>query len=290
MTELHDFPLHEPPEEPTRHQGTRLGPLVAVAVVLGAAAAGIVYWMSSSQGENAVPAPAVAESPIMPGPDVVPDQPEAEDPETLVLPHVDESDLVVRDLASVLSSHPGLAAWLVTDELIRTFTVAVENVADGQNPAARLPALAPKGGFGTTGHGEQVSIDQRSYDRYNRHGDVVASLDADGCARLYATLEPLIAEAYRDLGYPEGGFDGTLERAIRRLLVTPVVDRNVMVIPRLVYYEFADPTLEDLSPVQKQFLGMGPRNVRLVQAKLRELAAALGIPDERLPTPVVIVH
>ena len=61
MTELHDFPLHEPPEEPTRHQGTRLGPLVAVAVVLGAAAAGIVYWMSSSQGENAVPAPAVAE-------------------------------------------------------------------------------------------------------------------------------------------------------------------------------------------------------------------------------------
>jgi hypothetical protein len=28
---------------------------------------------------------------------------------------------------------------------------------------------------------------------------------------------------------------------------------------------------------------MGPRNARIVQDKLREIAHALGIPDERLP-------
>ena len=291
MTELGDFPLHEPPEQPTRRQRSRLGPLVAIALLLGAAAAGIMYRMSAGQGEKAAPpSPAVAEIPVTPEPDAVPDQVEAGGPEKLVLPLLDESDALLRDLASALSSRPELAAWLVTDGLIRTFTVAVENIANGQNPAQRLPALAPKGEFRTTGRGDEVFIDQRSYDRYNRHGDLVASLDADGTARLYATFSPLIAKAYRDLGHPEGGFDETLERAIRRLLDTPVVEREVVLIPRPVYDEFADPSLEALSPVQKQLLGMGPRNVRLVQAKLRELAAGIGIPEERLPTPVVIVH
>ena len=291
MTELGDFPLHEPPEQPARRQGSRLGPLVAVALLLGAAAAGIVYRMSAGQGEEAAPpSPAVTEIPVTPEPDAVPDQVEAGGPEKLVLPLLGESDALLRDLASALSSHPELAAWLVTDGLIRTFTVAVENIANGQNPAQRLPALAPKGEFRTARRGDEVFIDQRSYDRYNRHGDLVASLDADGAARLYATFSPLIAEAYRDLGHPEGGFDETLERAISRLLDTPVVEREVVLIPRPVYDEFADPSLEALSPVQKQLLGMGPRNVRLVQAKLRELATGIGIPEERLPTPVVIVH
>ena len=153
-----------------------------------------------------------------------------------------------------------------------------------------FPRWPQRAGFAPPARGGEVFIDQRSYDRYNRHGDLVASLDAAGAARLHATLSPLIAEAYRDLGHPEGGFDETLERAISRLLDTPVVEREVVLIPRLVYYEFADPSLEALSPVQKQLLGMGPRNVRLVQAKLRELAAAIGIPEERLPTPVVMVH
>ena len=87
MTELGDFPLQEPPEQPTRRQGSRLGPLVAVASLLGAAAAGIVCWMSAGQGEEAVPpSPVVAEIPVTPEPDAVPDQVEAEGPEKLVLP------------------------------------------------------------------------------------------------------------------------------------------------------------------------------------------------------------
>ena len=42
-------------------------------------------------------------------------------------------------------------------------------------------------------------------------------------------------------------------------------------------YHFADPALEELSPAQKTLLRMGPGNARLVQAKLRELAPALGL-------------
>jgi hypothetical protein len=48
-------------------------------------------------------------------------------------------------------------------------------------------------------------------------------------------------------------------------------------------YEFEDDRLESLTPAQKQLLRMGPRNVRLVQGKLLEIAHALGIPSSRLP-------
>jgi len=37
-----------------------------------------------------------------------------------------------------------------------------------------------------------------------------------------------------------------------------------------------------LSEAQKQLLRMGPENMRVVKQKLRELAAALGIPEDRL--------
>ena len=54
-------------------------------------------------------------------------------------------------------------------------------------------------------------------------------------------------------------------------------------MPEGIGYGFVDPQLESLSNPQKQLLRMGPRNIRLIQAKLRETALALGIPASRLP-------
>jgi hypothetical protein len=50
-----------------------------------------------------------------------------------------------------------------------------------------------------------------------------------------------------------------------------------------VAYEFDDPKLQSLSSAQRQFLRMGPRNMRIIKAKLREMAPFLGIAPESLP-------
>jgi hypothetical protein len=131
--------------------------------------------------------------------------------------------------------------------------------------------------------GEELRIDPRSYQRYNQLVDGFASLDAAGSARLYATLKPRIEEANKELGSPEPTFDRTLERAIVRLLETPNAGESPRVEPHGIGYRFADPALESLTAPQKHLLRMGPRNMRIVQAKLREIALALGIPAERLP-------
>jgi hypothetical protein len=199
------------------------------------------------------------------------------------LPPLDLTDPLVRELLRGLSSRPELAAWLATDGLIRNIVASVDAVANGITPSGHLRRLAPAGAFSAAPRGENFVIDPRSYRRYDGIGDTASTFDPDGLARAYATLRPRLQEAYRELGYPDGNFDVAVERAIVRLLETPLVERDVDVRPAPVLYQFADSRLERLAPAQKQLLRMGPRNGRLIQEKLRQVAAALGIPAERLP-------
>jgi len=197
--------------------------------------------------------------------------------EEIDLPELGQTDPIVRQLVSSLSSHPRVAAWLTTDQLIRNFTVVVVNIADGRSPVRHLGAVRPTGEFVAREEGETAIVDPRSYRRYNEYADAIASLDAQGTARLYATLKPRIQDAYRELGYPEGDFDRALERAIVELLNTPIVDEEIALVPKSVSWEYADPKLRSLSAAQRQFLRMGPRNMRIVKDKLREIAPHLGI-------------
>jgi hypothetical protein len=274
MTELGDYRLNQSAADAPPPPGGP--PILWIVVALLAIAAGIVIGFLLLRRPEPAPIPEPPAEVTEEG--VAPPRPA---PEPVALPELDASDAFVRELARLLSSHPRLAAWLATDRVIRTFTVAVENVANGVTPVRHTPFLAPAGDFRATGSGERYAIDPRSYARYDALAEVVASIDAAGAARVYVTLEPLIEEAYRELGHPEGGFSRTLERAFDRLLATPVIDGEVALVPRVITYEFADPRLAVLSPVQKQFLGLGPRNMRTVQGKIREVARELGMPAGR---------
>jgi hypothetical protein len=203
--------------------------------------------------------------------------------ESIVVPPLDESDPLVRNLVGRLSAHPSVAAWLATEGLIRNFTVVVVNIADGNTPATHLRVLRPSGSFRTVEQNGDLYTDPRSYERYDRIADAVASIDTAGSARLYATLKPRIEEAYRGLGFPDASFDRTLERAIASLLQTPIADAPLRIEPRGIGYGFADPRLQTSTGAQKQLMRMGPRNVRIIERKLREIALELGIPPGRLP-------
>jgi hypothetical protein len=205
------------------------------------------------------------------------------DPLAINLPPLAETDSLVRELVSGLSSHPSVAAWLTTDNLIRNFTVVVANIADKRTPARHLSVLRPSSNFRVIERDTSIYIDPRSYERYNALTAAVTSVNPAGSARIYATVKPRIEEAYRELGVTDVPFDRTLEGAIVMLLNTPVVEDPIRLEPRGVGYAFADPKLEALTPPQKQLLRTGARNVRLVQGSLREIAQALGIPADRLP-------
>lgn len=275
MTELDEIPLDSEIQPPGGGQrsGSPLKVLVAVAVVLavGAGAYFVIERFRAPEPPPAATAPAAREAPA----------PVAEPaPQPIELPPLDASDALVRELARALSANPELAAWLTSEGLIRRATVVVDNVAEGVTPAKHLPFLAPQAPFAVesgTAAGDVAVIDAASYRRYDRVGAVVASFDAQGLAQLYRRLEPLFDQAYRDLGYPDRRFRDTLTTAIRSLLATPVPPARVEVVGGPGDYRFRDRRLEGLTAAQKQLLRTGPENVRRIQAKLREFAAALGL-------------
>jgi hypothetical protein len=280
MTDLNDLKLDKwqgSLEPEPRRRGWPIA--VAVAVILALGVAGYYYYYGRRPPQPAPEARAATEQAVAPP---APSTPLPEAGETIDLPPLDQTDALVRELVARLSTHPTIAAWLTTDQLLRNFTVALEHVSTGKTPSAQLGKLRPVGPFLVREDRGSLWIDPRSYRRYDRYADAVSALDARGTARLYATLKPRIADAYRELGHPDGNVDVVVERALAELLKTPVLEGDVALASKSVAYEFADPRLQSLSSAQRQLLRMGPRNVRIIQAKLREIAPFLGISVESL--------
>lgn len=191
------------------------------------------------------------------------------------LPPLPQTDPIVRELVKRLSSHPTVAAWLATKGLIANFTLVTLTIAEGRTPAQLLRPIAPREHFRTASSRDGLFVDPRSYERYNPHAEAIAALDSAGAASLYLTLKPRIADAYKELGFPEGDFDRVLERAIGVLLQTPTPDAKAMLLPKGVTYAYSDPALQSLSPAQKQLLRLGPRNGQTIRGKLEEIAVLL---------------
>jgi hypothetical protein len=280
MPELSDLRLNEPaglpPPQPDHH-ALRASVIVVIAVVIVLG----IYLAWRRPWKPTTTSPPAAAQQVRAS-----DTPLAAEPgENIAVPPLDESDPLVRELVGKLSSHPKVAAWLATKNLIRNFAVVVANISEGHTPAKHLRALSPGAPFQASADTGSAYILPSTYARYDTYADAVAALDARGTARLYATLKPRIQEAYQELGYSANDVDDAMKRAIAELLGTPIVEGRVAVNHPSVSYTFADSRLESLSAAQKQFLRMGPRNMRLIQDKLREIAPALGIDRASLPPP-----
>jgi hypothetical protein len=268
MSALGDYRLqgdaHGPGGSP---DGSRKAILWIVAAVV-AVALGVTLWFIFRPRPQAAPELVAAPQPVSGTTQEV----EAKPLENL--PPLDGSDDLVRGLVKGLSSRPEFLAWLANENVVRSFVAIVENIASGQSPKTFLGEFAPKEPFRGAARGKEVTIDPRSFARYNTAADVFASLDSPGVARAYLQLSPLCESAYRELGVP-GTFRETLERAFGRLLATPDAPENAPLVWNYATYQYKDERLESLPAAQKQLLRMGPRNVKIVKDKLQELAIAM---------------
>lgn len=259
---------HIPPDAPaSRRWPALLAALLVVAVVVtgyfvfrGRQAPPVVDTVEDTGGTTAPPAAPVADADAIP------------------LPPLGETDAIVRELVAQLSSHPTLAAWLATDNLIRTFTVVVSNIATGEAASGHVRALRPRAPLRVETRGGMLYIDPRSYDRYSTLAAAAASIDPAGAARVYRRLKPRIDDAYRELGYPNASFDQTLARAIARLVDTPIPTGAVRVeAVGADAYQFVDLRLETLEPAQKQLIRFGPDHAPVVQRALQDIGRAIGV-------------
>jgi len=185
------------------------------------------------------------------------------------------SDVVVSELVSELSAHPKVAAWLANEDLIRRFVATVDNIANGISPTSQLGFMRPKGTFQVVKKSDVITVDPKTFARYDLATQVFVSLDSDGTVALYRELEPLIDDAYGEISPPGSSFSDRLDAAIEELLEVTPPSGNPQLKPKVVTYVYVDEFLEGLSSAQRQLLRMGPDNVLLIKAKLRDLKAGL---------------
>jgi hypothetical protein len=287
MKDLEDFEIedratHTGAEDEGEGRGDRRT-LVVAAVVVVAIALTVAVWLTLRSPRPTEEPGTAADSSIQ---DTL-ETSVAEDREPLgdfELPALDASDAIVRQMAATLSAHPDFVAWLVSDDLIRRFAVVVANVAEGESPRSHLGFMAPAERFATSGGAaDGIVIDRDSYNRFDALVEAFESLDIDGSVELYRRFEPLLDEAYRELGYPAGSFETALRKAIDIVLKTPRIEGDIGLEPGVRSFKFADDRLEGLDPVQKQLVRMGPRNVASVQAKMRAFLEALEDSSSALP-------
>jgi hypothetical protein len=244
---------------------------IPVVVVIGL---GIALWYGrthrqpTEQPVAAAPPPTPAsETPEIRYP--ISDEPAEEKP----LPPLTESDPAIEESLSAIFGRR-LEPFLVPKDIVRNVVVTIDNLPRRKTAVQRWPLKPTAGEFVVSG-AEDVALSDANYARYTPLVKVVQNADVSQVAGLYRRFYPLFQEAYTDLGYPDAYFNDRLVEVIDHLLATPEVAGPIRLTQPGVFYQFADPTLEERSAGQKLLIRMGPENAATIKDKLSELRKAV---------------
>jgi len=241
----------------------------AIVVLIGG---GLWWWKSSQTPVAPVPVSTPGEAPAkLPEEGEVPSTPGVQG--VVVLPSLEASDDFVREQVSLLS--PGMAEWLKQDDLVRRFAVVIDNARVGDYPRRQLGFLVPTAKFPVRQEGDRTLLDPDGYHRYDSFVDTAISVDPQRAAALLRTLSPLLVESLQELGAKDSDPTTAIRESIEQVLATPELEGDIEVVQPKVYYQFADPNLESLKPLQKQLLRMGPQNLARIKSYLTQVKAHL---------------
>jgi hypothetical protein len=195
--------------------------------------------------------------------------------ETAALPALNQSDQSVKDsLVGVLGSKP-VEQFLVQENIVRHIVVTIDNLPRKKVAVDLRPVKPTPGETVVANQGDITTLGAANYARYAPFVHLVETTDPKTLASVYFHLYPLFQQAYEDLGYPGRFFNDRMVEVIDHLLAAPEPQGPIDLVQPKVFYQFADPKLEDLSAGQKLLIRMGPANERSLKAKLRDFRAEL---------------
>jgi len=271
--------------------------LIVLAVLVGAAA---LFYHSRLGEQQAPPPPPSAEKAPVAAPAAPTAGPGKESPSPLVryplsktgqsnggnnaghptsggkpLPALDSSDKTLEQALSELFGHKAIESLFRLKSIARHVAVTVDDLPRAKLPQRYMPTKPVAGRFLVNGEAGDYTLSPDNYRRYTPYVRLLEDVNIKDLVSVYLRFYPLLQEAYRDLGYPNGYFNDRVIEAIDNLLATPEVKGPIKLVQPNVLYKFADPKLEALSSGQKILIRMGPKNEARVKARLRELRKAL---------------
>lgn len=264
--------------------------LLIVAVLVALGLAGAAYWIISSEQKG----PPIIDEPVATAPINTNAEPAASAPvhkpaefddeqqalhEAYQLPDAvpdlnDSDSSLIQQLQAIKALEP-IMDWSAMTDIARQASVLAYNMADGYIAYRSLPVLSPEGRFSVKKRGDGFYMSPESYQRYDRYTLAFAELDLERIVTIYRFFWPTLEAAFSELGEPNKSLHNEIIKAIDHLLATPEPSDDVLLVRPAVYYKYADPSLEALSPAQKQMLRFGASNRFLIKAQLEQLKPML---------------
>jgi len=206
--------------------------------------------------------------------------------EEAVLPALDSSDEAVRD--ALTTAAPDMAVYLKGGQILRRYMQIANDFSQGIRAAKHFSFLKLAEPFTVEVNAGKSVIAAQSYRRYDSLAHAVDTIKEAELMAVYKRFRPLMLQVFAEFSYPDGhNLDDIFIGAARQILSAPVMNEPIEVTKQTGLYRFSDSELEELNPVHKQLLRMGPENTRLIQSKVRVLVGELVNPKagDALPDP-----
>jgi hypothetical protein len=193
----------------------------------------------------------------------------------VALPALADSDALVREQLAAAGARSPLDRLLQQQNLIQQGAALIDGFSRGVVLRKLLPIDSPAQAFSVLEQDGQLLMNPAGYARFDELVAAVAALDTAVLMDTFHTLRPLYEEAFGQLGLSPAGFDNAVIRMLDRILATPEIEGPIALTRKSVLYRYADPQLEELVPLQKQLLRMGPENIRRIKLQARALREGL---------------
>jgi len=277
--------------QPTTRRSTAIalpivGLIVLVAILWWGFGESLPYGSKTPElsviADPAEPTPAV-EVVAEPAPSVEPEpEPEPEqEPEPEIVPEppapptLSEANGQLSSGLWTFSPSPLTATFVSAPNLIERLVAIIDNLRQGFVPYKLLPVGRPEASFSFIDDGLGVTINPKSFDRYDALAQLISDIDTDALVSAYTAFEVAANEAWDTLGYEAPKLESAVLVALEAIMLAPETDLDARLYKVEANWVYEDPALEALSPLEKQLMRMGPTNSERVKEKAREIRGAL---------------
>ncbi len=210
----------------------------------------------------------------LPAPGAIPESTEQVEPQEPVVEIIQPpkelsgSDDLFRFAVEAMTNQA--VQWLTPDEQIRKWVLLVDNVANNKVPIKNRPLEFQLPPLNLESSGEMTRLGNNT-ERTSILIDAFTNVDTTLVVHYYRAWLPTFEQAYEELGQ-EGDFHSRFIQAIDNVLAVDADAANdATLIQPVVYFKFADPSLEKATRLEKFLWRLGSKNTEKIKRFLKQL-------------------
>lgn len=220
--------------------------------------------------ESPAPSPEIQTEEEMPAPP--PQSPQAEEQKESA-----PAEPAPDDLAKNLCSNE-LWNLLTQGDYVQNFILFIDEISLGYIPAKTMSQYRSKTPFTAVNRDGEWFLSPETIGRYEKWVDLFCAIDPEKAGVAYKALMPAFQNKMKELGYINKTTDELLTVVMENLRGIPLYE-NDMPMEKVSehIYQWKDPALEKLMPVQKFLLRIGQKNLYRIRKQAESFAAFAGI-------------